>query len=613
MNGDSVPRRVLTKLFGVQTPPAVQSRPPAIAGHSVARRVLAELLGVRLPQRDRAITHVDVERGLDEAAARAAMGNLPDDAPSSKTDSAKPTLRAALEFRRPRVVLAASRHHKRIKHIIMAVIVVVTGATIVALPAPLLPAPSLSLPPDDACGGSDSGVREIAGECVGVTDGSYVYNESFTDIQNKIAEENRKVSGSGHTVTIALLDPLTVTGTSAVTVEQVRNELEGAYTAQYRFNLTGVIGDQRPLVKLVLANWGSHGRQWQPVVEQLEGMVDDPDPLVAVVGLRLSTVQTRDAALHLSQHNIPMVSSLATADQLNYGAIPGFLRASPPNSEYVAAIQAYLRNRPDLDSAMMVYDTNSDLPYDPNTGTGSDLFIKSLRDDFDTSLAHLENFPEQGFMGKSGPTGGSPNLFTNVTANVCAVQPKIVLYAGRVGDFTSFLQSLHNRACPDTPLTVIAAASDFGVLQLRSQEAELRDKNLTIVYATETDAQGWVRGAPGTPGFFQDFYNQFRELGFDPAHLDEGSAISTHDALLTAAKAARLFTRSHPDQALRRHNDVLTQELNLNGQNAVPGAAGQLSFSSRGADSGNPSNKPIPVIEVPSAAAAQTPEVYHTR
>jgi hypothetical protein len=289
------------------------------------------------------------------------------------------------------------------------------------------------------------------------------------------------------------------------------------------------------------------------------------------------------------------------------------LRASPPNTEYVAAVQAYLRHRPELDSTMTVYDTNSDLPYDPGTGTGSDLFTKSLRDDFDKGLANLYAFPKQGFAGKSGPTRASPDLFANITANICAVKPKIVPYAGRVGDFASFLEALQSRACPDTPLTVIATGADFGVLRLRSREAELREKNLTIVYATETDAQGWVRGAPGTPRYFTDFYDEFVGLGFDPADLDEGSAISTHDALLIAATAARLSTGSHPEHALPSNVDVLNQLLNLNSLNEVHGASGQLSFSSRGADSGNPSNKPVPVIEIPSVAVAQTPEVHHTR
>ena len=356
----------------------------------------------------------------------------------------------------------------------------------------------------------------------------------------------------------------------------------------------------------MLANWGSHEQQWESVVKQLEEMVDDPDPLVAVVGLRLSIGRTEQAAKHLTRYDIPMVSAIATADQLNYGAIRGFVRASPANSEYVAALQAYLQDHPSLDSAIMVYDSNSDIP-------GADLFTQSLRDDFTRELTSLIKYPAQSYVGKSGQDKATPDLFTGITANICAVRPKVLLFAGRVVDFPGFLESLHNRVCPDAPVTVIAAGADFGGLGFRSQELELREKNVTIVYATETDATGWERGAEGTPPLFKDFYDQFRQLGFDPAHLDEGAVISTHDAMLIAAKAARLSTRAHPDHGVPSNSDVLNQMLNLNSLDTVPGASGQLSFSFRGADSGNPSNKPIPVIEVPSTSAARTAEVYHTR
>jgi hypothetical protein len=467
--------------------------------------------------------------------------------------------------------------------------------------------------PDDTCGDSGSGVRKIDGECVGVTDGSYLFHDSFAHVQHKIAAENARVSGTGQAVTVALLDPLTVDPTSAATLEQIRSELEGAYTAQHRINHTGAVGDQRPLVKLVLANWGSHEMQWQPVVEQLEGMVADPEPLVAVIGLRLSTVQTEEAAKRLARSNIPMVSSIASADQLNYGAIRGFLRASPPNIEYVVALQEYVEKRPLLDSAMMVYDANSDVNSDPGTTSGADLFTRSLRDDFSRVFANLIKYPSQNYVGISGPTAASPGLFDNITANICAVQPQVVLYAGRVVDFNGFLESLRNRICQDSPVTLLAAGADFGSLRLRDREAELREKNISVVYATETDPQGWIKGALGTPRFFKGFYDTFLELGFPAEHLDDGGAISIHDALLIATKAARLSARSLPGQDVPNHADVQNQMLNLNSLNEVPGAAGQLSFSFRWADSGNPSNKPLPVIEIPSSAAVQTAEVHHTK
>jgi hypothetical protein len=176
----------------------------------------------------------------------------------------------------------------------------------------------------NACGGPGSGVSRVDGECVGVTDGSYVFDPALADVEAKIAAENARVAGSGHTVTVALLNLMTVNNTSPVSLAEVVNQLEGAYTAQYRANQTNDLGDPSPLIRLVLANEGSHENQWQPVVHQIEGMVGDQDPLVAVTGLGVSVKQTEDGAKDLAAHHIPMVGALTTADELNYKNIPRF-------------------------------------------------------------------------------------------------------------------------------------------------------------------------------------------------------------------------------------------------------------------------------------------------
>ncbi|MGH3813976.1 MAG: hypothetical protein ACRDUV_16245 [Pseudonocardiaceae bacterium] len=76
-------------------------------------------------------------------------------------------------------------------------------------------------------------------QCVGVTDDSHFFREAYRAVQEKIAKENARVDGivsdpdapRKRAVTVALLHPMTVVDTSAFTVEEVRNTLEGAYTA----------------------------------------------------------------------------------------------------------------------------------------------------------------------------------------------------------------------------------------------------------------------------------------------------------------------------------------------------------------------------------------------
>jgi hypothetical protein len=62
-----------------------------------------------------------------------------------------------------------------------------------------------------ACGRLWSGVYRVDGECIGVTDGSVLFDDEFTDVEKKIADENAWVQTQPSYVTVALLNPLTVT------------------------------------------------------------------------------------------------------------------------------------------------------------------------------------------------------------------------------------------------------------------------------------------------------------------------------------------------------------------------------------------------------------------
>lgn len=142
-----------------------------------------------------------------------------------------------------------------------------------------------------------SGVCRVDGECVGVTDGSFIFDPVFVDVQEKIATENAKVRAESHPcVTVALLDLLTPTVTSATSVEGIRSELEDAYTAQLRINESVRPADSHSRIRLVLANQGSTLEQWGPVAAQLTAMTQEGRPVVAVIGLGISVKKTQKRA-----------------------------------------------------------------------------------------------------------------------------------------------------------------------------------------------------------------------------------------------------------------------------------------------------------------------------
>lgn len=440
----------------------------------------------------------------------------------------------------------------------------------------------------DTCGPFWSGIDRVEGECVGVTDGSYHFQPEFANVEKKIAQENEKARNSASYVTVALLDLLTPNATSATSAAGIRNELEGAYTAQHQINESGLATSSNPRIQLVLANQGDTDGQWQPVADQLVEMTTADHPLVAVIGLGVSTAQTRRRAQYLSNHEIPMVGAIITADGLDHTHIPGLIRVSASNRDYVKALRGYLDSRKDLHSAVLVYDTNSD--------SGADLFTMTLKDDLEQQMQDLiGQRPPQPFVGASIPGGGSSDEFGIVTPNICSVTPDVVFYAGRERDLPAFLQSLEGRLCRDKPLTVVTGGDDLGEL-LKEQERYLSPANLTVVFAGTTYAEGWKRGVLGTPPNYPIFLSAFRGQRFDDANLDDGGAIMMYDALQTAEQAVQLAAQGELPLTAAKVRGVL---LNLNGEHVVQGASGTFSFSPSPTGAGNPHGKPVPVLQFP--------------
>ncbi|MGH8918755.1 MAG: ABC transporter substrate-binding protein [Actinomycetes bacterium] len=457
------------------------------------------------------------------------------------------------------------------------------------------------------CGSLGSQVYRIDGECVGVTDGSYVFDPAFEKVQQEIAQENTRVredaaaDGSSY-VTVALLNLLTPTDNSATPAEQIRSQLEGAYTAQRRINEIHAADESLPQIQLVLANQGNTPDQWRPVADQLAKManLDNSDHLVAVIGLGVSTTGTQQRARDLSARGIPMVGAIITADGLDNNNVRGLIRVSPSNQDYVEALRGYVDTLNPRPSAMVVFDDNSD--------SSGDLFTKTLKEDLEQRMGDLINFPSQSFVGKSIPTGASSGKFKDVTNSICAVQPDVVFYAGREVDLDGFLQSLADRPCREIkPLTVLTGGSDVSAT-LEQWEPRMPAAKLTAVFAATTYPEGWQRGVAGTPGGYPEFLMAFQSHhGFDTRNLDDGGAIMMHDALLTAAGAVE---RAASGQSPPTAGDVRSQLLNLNGPVfQIRGASGTLSFSSRNQGEGDPIGKPIPVLEYPQPASSPSRQV----
>ncbi|MDT0268043.1 ABC transporter substrate-binding protein [Streptomyces sp. DSM 44915] len=460
------------------------------------------------------------------------------------------------------------------------------------------------------CGGAE--LTERDGECVGVSDGSPAFlptgeaaeplTERFREVQRLIRVENTRVADDGGAaVKVGLLSTLTPDDRAPHAPVRVLHALEGAYTAQMRANHSRQLGDPAPQIQLMLANAGSRHDKWEPAVEQLVGMTDDAAPLVAVAGLAMSSEPSRAAAARLAEHGVPLVGASASADGLNAETVPGLVRVTASNTDFVTALRGYVRGRDDLDRAVLVHDTRA-----------PDLHVSTLTEAFRRELAEeLGDNPDQPFQGTTIGESAAPALFQAAVQNVCATEADMVLFAGRTADLDAFLDSLHSRPCRDRPIVVLFA--ETGPVIDESEQEQLVASHITVVQASAMDPAWAVDGGanPAAPAGFADFYAAYTShlpQEDDPAAaLADGYAVANHDAVAVAVRAVRVTHAAAPETALTpgRVTDAL---FLLHLDNAVPAAGGTLNFAIE--RRGDPGGKPVPVIESPPGPTR--PELYVT-
>ena len=449
------------------------------------------------------------------------------------------------------------------------------------------------------CGGYDNGVHSIGGQCVGITDADHIFHESYTEVQNLIAEENERVAG-GHVVTVAFLGTFTFGEVSPMDPVRMQRSLEGAYTAQMRANHTHHLSDPTPQIRLVLANVGGQQEQWEKVVDDLLPMTEDPEaPLVAVTGMGVSIESTRQIAERLSTANVPMVSSAVTADGLEHREIPGLLRAAPSNTQYVRALRAYMDGLEKKPRATLVYDHN-----DP------DLFVTTLRRAYEEHLSGFTTGHPQEYVGTTLGDSPETGLFSSVTLNVCASNNDTILFAGRSPDLNEFLASLAERGCKERHLRILFAVTGLSILDNSEVMSHLRKGNMSLVYASATDPR-WrtSTGQDNVPEHYMAFATAFHtHVGNgDESALKNGYALVNHDAVAVATEAIRI-SNEREQEGLPTAEEVHTQLMLLNSAHAVPAGGGVLSYSDNLA--GEAVGRYVPIVELPMEEDAPLPEPY---
>lgn len=439
-------------------------------------------------------------------------------------------------------------------------------------------------------------------ECIGLTDGSFVFREEYRQVESLIRAENEFVRQQNALyVTVVWFEPMTLTNPDSTDAESVRHRLQGAYLAQYRANHPPQ--GQRPnlpLVRLLLANPGSQAEQWEPVVDQIRDR-REAEHLVAVAGLGQSLDSTRTAVNRLAQYKIPMVAGLITADSMSdppgQKEVPGFIRVVPTNTDQVSALVQDVKD--EVRTAILVQDTSPNEVYTRDIGSA----FRTIFPQDGRRLLPIEEFDSS--------LGRTVNDFPKMVLEICQEEPDIVFFSGRAVALLEFLEALADRKCVDQPVRVLTGDSASNL----TADQHVKNAVATGVALQFTNLAEPAAWNGSNPMFFSAESTQyFQEAGgrgyfssdFPNDSAEDGQAITSHDAMWTAVLAARGVVALTKDETRAPTADAVVAQFDrMHGTSAVSGASGWISLD----ENGNPRDKALTIVRLDPPSATPVYEV----
>lgn len=450
------------------------------------------------------------------------------------------------------------------------------------------------------------GVERHGGECIGVNGSGYDFGTpEIGAVSDAIAAENRRVEDRPH-ITVAMMLPLQPD--SDAERKQLRSDVQGAYLAQYRANRA----EQKPLLRLVLANPGRNYAQQERVVDQLADLADSPrHNLRAVTGFNLSLRNTITAVDRLTNElRVPVLISRASADELanpegraGRPRFPGLARVIPTNQQQAEALAAFHGGLRD-EETVLVRDTRPD-----------DVYVESLARAFSRDEPGRPGAKDQEFTSPSiSEPGETGNDFSLIGHNICQSPAKVVYFAGRPVHLRLFALKLAEVPCHGKRYKVVSGSgaatlerymSDADWQKLQGDEGA-KDPAVTVQYTAPAHPAAWGKatgGAKDRPAYLAEPGRELDELrrlvrrqgagDIGPVTLDDSRTMLVHDGVRTIAQAVFLANAQSPGAVPPRER-VSAQWSRLESAHRVAGTSGWVCLT----NAGNPYDKPVSVVEL---------------
>ncbi len=433
------------------------------------------------------------------------------------------------------------------------------------------------------------------GQCIAVSDGSYVFDPSLAQVSDRIHTQNTWVEGQpGPHASIAMMVPLTMN--DPVVREQIRHEVQGAYLAVYRANHES--GGERPLVRLLLANPGRDQNDW-PVVDRRLGALsrDSGVNLRAVVGFDLSTSQTKAAIADLTNHrHIPVVGGPITSDTFantkeHPDRFDGLARVVPTNGDQAKALATFSKWK--AQNSLVVEDRRNDD------------YVNTLKRAFHERTENAPLEPETYESTGLGEEGTLSNDFHQMATDICQnPEIKVIYFAGRPVHMRQFVNELGTRPCQNRQYTVLTGSGASTLALDKGLKPQALRRGVHVQYASVGHPDAWNSpGAPSTGGSAKDV-DVLKDLvkrgaagpvgPIGESNLDDSRTISAYDSAWTAISGLRHQTGGETHVKMPSLEQLGNSWNRLHGTNRVNGASGWICLDNYG----NPYDKAVSVVEL---------------
>jgi ABC-type branched-subunit amino acid transport system substrate-binding protein len=406
------------------------------------------------------------------------------------------------------------------------------------------------------------------GECVGITDGSYVFDPRLTAVEHRIRDLNDAVLRSDRPyVNVVYLGAMTVDPATKNSQPDLlagtHGELAGLSIAAQELNAAG----GQPRVRILLANTGSKNRYAVDVARKIKARAMTDRRLVAAVGFSTSKRQTQEAIEVLGQAALPMVGTTNTFDgtaRRRDGTFsPYYFRLAPPNRKEAVHAAYWARNGQlggrRAGTAAVFYNDSPDELYSPN-----------LARDFATAFGQAK-----ARLLAYGDTSDIPRQI--LTA--CQNPPDLFYFAGRSDEFRSFIQQLSTTSCGSR--RTVLAGDDVTIFVTDNARQIGRTDTLRLYYTPLAAREAWERQGQALPTFYPDYDTAAPRLRGNGVHPSRTHAAMAYDAVLAVTSVTqRLYGAQN--QVLPTAGAVLAALTEPDAAAPPPqGASGLLRFGPR--------------------------------